>query len=86
MPWTPELIHRIKKYVEANRRYRVYYQGGRVYGIDIPPDKYPIEQTAIYTQEYDDCPPDSFSTIEETEPEEFEVFSLAPVAWQDREP
>src|SRR5262245_29342465 len=52
MPWTPELIHRLKGYVDASRLYRVHYHGNRVYGIDIPPADYPIEQAAIYTQEY----------------------------------
>jgi hypothetical protein len=83
MPWTPKLIHRLKRYVDADRLYRVHYRCERVYGIDIPPDEYPIEQAAVYMQEYDDCPPDNFSVIGDMQPEDFSVYRLALIEWQE---
>jgi hypothetical protein len=84
--WTKELVERLARYINASRRYTVKYHNDKVFGIDLSPAGEPWEQAAIYMTDYDDARPDTFLTPADTDPTDFVVYSLAPVAWGLSEP
>jgi hypothetical protein len=87
--WTPALIERLHKYIEANRYYEVSYHGDKVYGMDLVPpesvDDFPPDQAEFYLQEYDDVRPDGV-IIADTKPSDFQVHLLKAVKWTKQDP
>src|SRR5690348_1189877 len=84
--WTPELIERLHKYVEANRYFKVYCRNDLVYGMDLASPDEPIGHSCVYLEEYDDARPDNFVTPDEVSPDDFHVFLLMPVDWTAQDP
>lgn len=80
--WTHQNVNLIKEFIE-HRDYEVRLKGNKVYGIDLAPQGYALTETAIYLQEYDDAPPDNFTALDEVNPEDFKVYQLKEVDWQN---
>ena len=85
MLWAPELIARLKKYVDANNWFQVQYRSDNVFGLDLAPEGYEATRALVYLEEYDDCPPDGI-VLEETKPGDFHVFLKSQVNWQAQDP
>ena len=82
--WSQEQIERLKKYVDANRYFQVFYHKNQVYGMDIPEDK--DYSPCIYLEKYEDTPPDTFFSFDEFEPSDITVKLLRNVDWENEDP
>ena len=84
--WTNELIKRFKKYVDGSRYFVVSFHGQQVYGLDIPPDEYPLDQAVYYLNPFDEGGSDG-PILADTKPTDFTVQLLMPVDnWTEQDP
>jgi hypothetical protein len=83
--WTLDLIQKLHKYIQENRKYRVEYRGSPIFGMDlVPADQmgdFPPDSAMFYLSDYDDTPPDG-PILQDCSPEEFQVFLLEPFNWR----